>query len=251
MYVGPRLRRTLSRLDSASSAEELRDGLADAAIDLGFPFVALVQHGGLPRLIEGTMAITNYPSDFVQFYITNHCQVYDPIYDVSQRLDRPFDWEEISSLIDLTELQLALFEKARRYGIAHGVTVPLSIPSEAHASCTFATPEPISMTASRMATLQIVAAFGFKAALRLHHLSRGTNTPRLTRREAECTALVALGKSDWEIGKILGLGPATVKYFVSAAKQRYGVHKRSELVARALMDAQLLGDTNKGKNPSR
>jgi len=91
-----------------------------------------------------------------------------------------------------------------------------------------------------MAVLHVIAAFAFTTALRLSHPKYRASGPKLTRREAECTTLVALGKTDWEIGEILGLSASTVKYFVSTAKQRYGVYKRSELVARALMDAQIL-----------
>ncbi|WP_158010677.1 LuxR family transcriptional regulator [Tardibacter chloracetimidivorans] len=226
----------------ASSIEALRDRLADAALQMGFPFVALVQHGGLPRLVEHSMVVTNYPAEFVQSYRENHYFIIDPVYDVSQQLDRPFGWEEIANFVELADHQLALFEEARRYGIVHGITVPLCIPSVSYASCTFARSEPIEITPSLMTTLQIVAGFAFKAGLYLHHAMHGRNVPRLTRREAECTALIALGKTDWEIGQILGIAQTTVRYFISRAKQRYGVFRRSELVARAIVDAQLIRD---------
>nr|WP_237267725.1 LuxR family transcriptional regulator [Tardibacter chloracetimidivorans] len=209
---------------------------------MGFPFVALVQHGGLPRLVEHSMVVTNYPAEFVQSYRENHYFIIDPVYDVSQQLDRPFGWEEIANFVELADHQLALFEEARRYGIVHGITVPLCIPSVSYASCTFARSEPIEITPSLMTTLQIVAGFAFKAGLYLHHAMHGRNVPRLTRREAECTALIALGKTDWEIGQILGIAQTTVRYFISRAKQRYGVFRRSELVARAIVDAQLIRD---------
>lgn len=93
-----------------------------------------------------------------------------------------------------------------------------------------------------MTTLQIVAGFAFKAALHLHHAMHGRDAPRLTRREAECTALIALGKTDWEIGQILGIAQTTVRYFITRAKQRYGVFRRSELVAHAIVDAQVIRD---------
>lgn len=251
MYVGPRLREALSRLSTASSTEALRDGLADAAEQTGFPYVALVQHGGLPRLVDRSIVVTNYPAEFVQLYIENHYHIIDPVYDVSQQLDRPFGWEEITNIVELADHQYALFGEARRYGIVHGVTVPLHVPSESYASCSFARPEPIEFTPSLMTTLQIVAGFAFKAALYLHHSMHGRNVPRLTRREAECTALIALGKTDWEIGQILGIAQTTVRYFISRAKQRYGVFRRSELVARAIVDAQVIrDDQNKdGKVP--
>lgn len=240
MYVGHRLREALSRLNTASSIKVLRDRLADAALQMRFPYVALVQHGGLPRLLERALVVTNYPAEFVHSYIENHYYIIDPVYEVSQQLERPFRWEEIPDFVELTKRQRALFDEAREYGIVHGITVPLHIPSESYASCTFARAEPFEVTPSLMAALHIVAAFAFKAGLQVHHPSHSRNAPKLTRREAECTALVALGKSDWEISQILGLADSTVRYFVSRAKQRYGVFKRSELVAKALIDAQIL-----------
>lgn len=240
MYVDAKLRETLSRLNMASSIEALRDGLADAALQMGFPYVALVQHGGLPRLVERSMVVTNYPAEFVRSYIANHYYVIDPVYEVSQLLDRPFDWEEISNFVELADHQHALFEEARGYGIVHGITVPLHIPSESYASCTFARPEPVEITPSLLTTLQIIASFAFKAGLNLHHAMHDRNVPRLTRREAECTALIALGKTDWEIGQILGITQTTVRYFITRAKQRYGVFRRAELVARAILDAQVI-----------
>lgn len=171
MYLGTRLCEALSRLNAASSTEARRDTLADAALQMGFPYVALVQHGRLPRLVDQAMVITNYPAEFVQSHIENHHYMVDPVYDVSQQLDRPFSWDEIPDFIDLTSRQLALFEEARRYGI--------------------------------------VAGFAFKTALHLHHPPPRSNAPKLSRREAEGTVLVAFGKSDWQIGKILDLGQTT------------------------------------------
>jgi len=248
MYVGPRLRKALSRLNTASSLEALRDGLADAALQMGFPYVALFQHGGLPRLIEGALVVTNYPAEFVRSYVENHYYIIDPVYEVSQQLDRPFGWEEITDFGELAEHQIALVGEARRYGIAHGVTVPLHIPGESYASCSFARPDPIEVTPSLMTTVQIVAGFAFKAGLYLHYAKHSPNAPRLTRREAECTALIALGKSDWEISQILGIAQTTVRYFISRAKQRYGVFRRSELVARAIMDAQVFRERHRKDN---
>jgi len=240
MRLGSRLREVLERLTTASTFEALCDALADGARALGFEYVALVQHGGLPRLVERALIVTNYPPDFVKAYIANHQYIFDPVYDVSEVTDRPFAWSEIPSLITLTEKQISLFEKAKACGLVDGVTVPLHHSGERCASCTFASSRLIMVDEDLTTVVQVIAATAFNAALRLHLPVHTYTGPKLTRREAECTTLVALGKTDWEIGEILGLSASTVKYFVSTAKQRYGVYKRSELVARALMDAQIL-----------
>lgn len=61
----------------------------------------------------------------------------------------------------------------------------------------------------------------------------------LSPRQIECVALVAQGKSDWEIGQILGLSRDTVHEYVEAARQRYGVRRRTQLVLWAVRDGHL------------
>ena len=51
--------------------------------------------------------------------------------------------------------------------------------------------------------------------------------------------LVARGKSNWVAGQLLGLSDQTVHKYVEAAKARYGVATRTELVVRALNDGQI------------
>ncbi len=62
---------------------------------------------------------------------------------------------------------------------------------------------------------------------------------RLTGRQAECVALVARGKTDWEISRILGIGQETVTQHVKDARERYGTTKRTLLAIRALFDGQI------------
>jgi LuxR family quorum-sensing system transcriptional regulator CciR len=51
--------------------------------------------------------------------------------------------------------------------------------------------------------------------------------------------LVAQGKSDWDIAQLLGLAADTVHEHIEAAKRRYGVATRTQLVVRTLFDSQI------------
>ena len=51
--------------------------------------------------------------------------------------------------------------------------------------------------------------------------------PSLTRRETECLRWVAAGRSDPQIGMILGLSPNTVHAHVEAAKTKLGANSRA------------------------
>ena len=52
-------------------------------------------------------------------------------------------------------------------------------------------------------------------------------------------ALVAQGKGDREIGRLLGISDATVHKHIEDAKRRFGVSTRIQLVVRSLADARL------------
>ena len=63
--------------------------------------------------------------------------------------------------------------------------------------------------------------------------------PHLTPREAECVALLAQGKTDWEISVILGLHEDTVTKYLKAARNRFGVTRRTQLAIAAVTHGQL------------
>jgi LuxR family quorum-sensing system transcriptional regulator CciR len=52
----------------------------------------------------------------------------------------------------------------------------------------------------------------------------------------ECVRLVALGKTDWEIANILGLGIETARQYVKHARAAYDVVSRTQLAVHALRD---------------
>jgi LuxR family quorum-sensing system transcriptional regulator CciR len=51
--------------------------------------------------------------------------------------------------------------------------------------------------------------------------------------------LVARGKSDWEIGQLLGISESTAHKHIEDAKRRFRVTTRIQLVVRSLFDARL------------
>lgn len=69
---------------------------------------------------------------------------------------------------------------------------------------------------------------------------RRLSRPRaLTPRQRDCVVLVARGKSDWEIGRLLGISESTVHKHVEDAKRRYGVTTRIQLVVLSLFEKRL------------
>lgn len=73
-------------------------------------------------------------------------------------------------------------------------------------------------------------------------LPRHPDPSPLTRREAECLRWVAAGRSDPQIGMILGLSPNTVHAHVESAKTKLAANSRAQLVLRAVMAGILRSD---------
>lgn len=60
--------------------------------------------------------------------------------------------------------------------------------------------------------------------------------PALSTREAQCLRLVAVGQTDAEVGRMLGISPRTVRFHVDSSKTKLGVTTRIQAVAKALRD---------------
>lgn len=58
--------------------------------------------------------------------------------------------------------------------------------------------------------------------------------PPLTTRERDALALVAEGKTDWEISVILGISEATARFHVDNARKKLGAVTRAQAVARLI-----------------
>jgi LuxR family quorum-sensing system transcriptional regulator CciR len=89
--------------------------------------------------------------------------------------------------------------------------------------------------------LQSLATYAFEAARQLARTYEGplVACAPLTDRQIECLLLVARGKSDTDIGQLLNLSPRTVNAYIEAAKRRYCVATRQQLLILALFNRQI------------
>ena len=62
---------------------------------------------------------------------------------------------------------------------------------------------------------------------------------RVTPRETQILGWVAIGKSDWAIGRILKISDKTVNFHVENAKRKFGVGMRLQAVISAMRQGTL------------
>ena len=166
----------------------------------------------------------------------------DPVLLASQRMNVGFSWDQVPQLVNLTSKQREIIQQTQRAGLVNGFTVPANVPGELNGSCNFAVAATHEIDAKNFHMAQLIGAFAFQAARELVARIRGLQDyapPKLTDRQLECIVLVARGKTDWEIGRILGISEETVKMHLRNAREMHGVSKRIQVVLRTLFNGQV------------
>jgi LuxR family transcriptional regulator, quorum-sensing system regulator CciR len=227
--------------------EDLQVLVQDISWEMGFDHYALLHHVDLRpygpkdgRVVTSEfIALSNYPQYWVDQYVSEEVVNFDPVLLASQRTNVGFGWHQLPELVHLTDMHRQIIESTRKAGLTDGFTVPANVPGELNGSCNFAVACGRTAPRTNYPMAQLAGSFAFQAARTLVERNRGVGTTlpvQLTQRQLECIVLVARGKTDWEIGKILGITEETVKRHIADSRARYDVPKRTQVVLRALYD---------------
>jgi LuxR family quorum-sensing system transcriptional regulator CciR len=221
----------------------LRTLIEEACLALDFDYFALVNHIRFGHPSAGHVRLSNYPLDWLAV-VRERDQRLDPVLRAAERASSGFTWDRIESMMKLTDEDRALLREARDYGMGDGFTVPNHVPGEIFGSSHFAVREGRPFPAGSVPAAQALGNFAFEAARRL--LAERTIRSEeyvvpapLSDRQRECLLFVARGKSDSVIAQLLSIRPKTVNEHIEAAKRRYAVASRSQLLVRALFRSEI------------
>ena len=229
-------------VEGADSVDDLRLAMSAVATKLGFQYYALSHHVDIARAGSEAIRLHNYPARWADYYDSRSLGVSDPVHRASHVTSVGFAWSNMPVMIPLTPNDRKILALGREQGIGDGFTIPANVPGEARGSCSFANQAGRPMRAELLPFAQLAGAFAFEAARKLvtpRGLFAAHSAPALTDRQRDCVMWVARGKTDWEIGRILGLTEETVRRHIKLARERLGVSKRTLLAIRALFDGSL------------
>jgi LuxR family transcriptional regulator, quorum-sensing system regulator CciR len=234
----------VSALDATDSLDRLHDLMEAATEALGFDFYVMTHHVSFGRPPDGAVQLGNYPRAWVGYSRERRRVSDDPVLVACQRTSVGFAWDDLPRYLDLSEEQTRSMAAMRRHGVGNGFTVPSHVPGEILGSCSFAVRTGREVPRQSTAAAQSIGTFAFEAARRIARASGGGIGRRagvvpLTPRQRDCLVLIARGKSDSVAAQLLGLRPRTVNEYLEAAKRRYAVASRQQLIARALFESQI------------
>jgi LuxR family quorum-sensing system transcriptional regulator CciR len=196
----------------------------------------LLDHASVSRGAVSLVRLDNYPASWAEELVVRGFAMEDPVHLASLRTNAGFRWSELGRMIRLGPRHRTILTRSRYHGLADGFTVPANVVGEPSASCSFAVRTGCVIPSLRLSCAELVGAHALRAARRLRPKAASAIRPRLSPRELQCLKLVALGKTDWEIGRILGLSVHTARQYVKSARAAYRTVSRTQLIAYGLRD---------------
>lgn len=136
--------------------------------------------------------------------------------------------------------QRALYEEACGYGIRSGITFPIHGPNGEFGVVSFASDLPTGsvlekVSGESMAVLSLLRDYAFESSLKfIGARNTAPIPPRLTKRELEVLNWVMVGKSSWEISKIMCCAEATINFHIANIRQKFNVNTRQQALVKAI-----------------
>lgn len=232
----------LQAFRNARTSDELHEALARATACLGFTQFALGHHVDLLHPPASAVRLSTYDKDWIHRVMTAGYFAEDPIHLASTKTVNGFLWRDVGSFIRLTPRHKQILSEAVGFGLAAGFTVPVHLPGEFQGTCSFAAPSLDDLHGNALPIAQLCGTFAFEAARRIMRRElklEETDVPSLTPRQVEALILVGRGKTDGEIGQILGVSKSTAHEHVEGVRRAYGNAQRAYMIVRALFDGQI------------
>ncbi|GLR91405.1 helix-turn-helix transcriptional regulator [Bradyrhizobium iriomotense] len=222
------------------SLKALFDLLVSCASEEGFTEIA---YGALtfaePLRLPGCpppLVAMKVPPEWCQRYLERKYYTVDPVVRRTPMFAGPFLWDELAKEHQLQACEQRVLREAREAGLKNGVGVPLFGPSGRISVISFASRFDDADPQRNVKHLNVLAwHFHIAFAEIARPSDSGSNRKvSLSEREKDCLRWVAVGKSSWEIGKILNVSENTVNFHVKNAIRKLGTANRTHGLVKAI-----------------
>lgn len=228
----------LESLLSVASVVELKSQLENITRKLGFNhFSCGVMDLAPETRVPSFRLLSCYPEDWQAHYNANSYFEEDPVitHTIRHRKPLPAIWPVPGVLNE--PLHHRLFSEAADFGMSSGVTVSsqganqvsvLSLSSEWTLS------QIKGELPKALGFAQLLACYLQEVWNRLAEPATFYKACKLSGRELECLHWASVGKTSWEIARILNISERTVVFHIGRAVKKMDVSNRRQAVAKAI-----------------
>jgi LuxR family quorum-sensing system transcriptional regulator CciR len=233
-------------MDRVSGALSLVGGLSSAptialTIDIFQraiePFGVRLYHttplGNPERSLITDAMVSNYPEDWMRFYLGSRAFTFDPVLCASLK-GQGFYWRDLPEPIETAAKSLMV--DAREVGLADGFTVLRHTPGELSIGIFLAGPD-IVLTDLEQGV--VTPCLPYDDGVQLREVQLAPAVRKLSLREAEILNHAALGRTDKQIADAIGVTHVTVHTYWKAIRRKLGASDRASAVAIGVWSGQI------------
>jgi LuxR family transcriptional regulator, quorum-sensing system regulator BjaR1 len=219
-------------VERLNTTAEITDLFAKELSACGFTAYLI---SGLPRPdIEFSKRVLahGWSREWCELYLKEKWIAHDPVARHCFRSVDPFEWSTAPYDREREPLAQMVMDRAADFGMPKGFCVPIHSPDGASAAVSVAGERPV-MSSGVKPAIHIMALYAYqriRTLLRPPRRLRG----RLTERERQVLQWVAIGKTSWEIGRIIGTTERTVNAHILAASRKLRAANRTAAAFTAL-----------------
>jgi LuxR family quorum sensing-dependent transcriptional regulator len=226
----------LRSLDRTASADDVARLLVSELSDLG---VAHVMAGTVPtrgtpsRQQNGHVLLNTFPSDWGRRYLARGYAFKDPTVRRLCTDTTPFSWSEVRDSYPADPVARRVMDEAADFQLRDGITIPL-MTLDGQIAGFSVSGERLSIDPADRAMLHLIATYAFGHLLLMRGQGASDLPASLAPREREALQWAAEGKTDWEIGTVMGISTHGVDFHLRSARSKLGSTNRTQAVAVAL-----------------
>ena len=197
----------------------------------GFDVTAAGSWAGVGKERHYRFFFNNWPDDWQEYYRLQGFFERDFIVEASRQAI--FLWNEMDPAVFESPAAIEFVQAARsRHGWIDGLVVPIRGPGGFEGIVSLAATHRVELDVASRSVLDVLCrTLHERCRVEIGLGSEPPADPPLTPREIECMKWVATGKSDWQIGALVGITGATVHFHVEQTKKKLGVRSRVQAVA--------------------
>jgi DNA-binding CsgD family transcriptional regulator len=223
--------RLVEAFKECSSSQQVGVVFATTIVPFGFTMVSCGGSRETPSGRAWDFFFNTWPPEILLEYQTNDYVRQDMLPAVARLSATPFTWAELLRDRKQTQKQIAFHSWIRELGVVDGYAVPIHLPGGDVGLCVSVATHIIDDTEERLA-LHLASLYAHERCRALGGLTEASSVKApLSPRELECLKWVLDGKSDTDIGKILGISHTTVHFHIEKVKKKLGVRTRTQAAA--------------------
>jgi DNA-binding CsgD family transcriptional regulator len=223
--------RFFERLHECQSSRQVGDAFSGMVAPHGFTMVSCGGSRDTPSGRVWDFFFNTWPAEWLLEYQQNDFVRHDLLPALARLSSPPFTWVEALRERRETPKQVELHNRVRELGVIDGFAVPIHLPAGDIGLCVSVSTHVIEDAEERLA-LHLASFYAYDRCRTLGgSIEASTAKTPLSPRELECLKWVLDGKSDTDIGKILGISHTTAHFHIERVKKKLGVRTRTQAAA--------------------